>query len=194
MAPSAVEQPPPLSLTPRFVDDTSTSAQPHPNEWYRNLNSNGYKIKEEPLYTPRPLRMIIIGAGAAGLEIAYKAERQLSNITFQIYEKNSDVGGTWLENRYPGCTCDIPSHSYQWSFWRNPNWSSYYAGAGEIWKYLKDFATSHDLERHIEFEHKVQEARWDEEKGVWEVRIQRPNGEVFVDKAEILASCHGVLK
>jgi cation diffusion facilitator CzcD-associated flavoprotein CzcO len=137
--------------------------------------------------------MIIIGAGAAGLQIAYKAERQLSNVSFTIYEKNDDVGGTWLENRYPGCTCDIPSHSYQWSFWRNPGWSSYYAGAPEIWRYLKDFAVTFGLERYVQLRHEVREAKWVEEDGVWEVEIKRPDGSVFVDKAEMLVCCNGVL-
>src|SRR6202000_417487 len=98
-----------------------------------------------------------------GLQIAYKALRQLPNVTFVIYEKNADVGGTWLENRYPGCTCDIPSHSYQFSFWRKSNWKSYYSGAEEIWQYLKDFAVKNDLEKFVHFEHRIEQARWDEE-------------------------------
>jgi hypothetical protein len=82
----------------------------HENEWY-NQDFDGYRVTEEPLYTKRHIRMVCVGAGAAGLQIAYKAERLLQNVELQIYEKNHDIGGTWLENRYPGCTCDIPSHS-----------------------------------------------------------------------------------
>ena len=189
----ATEHPPSLSLKPQFLQSDANTKETHENEWYRQ-SFDGYTVREQPLYTKRPLRMIVIGAGAAGLEIAYKAERQLENVSVQIYEKNNDVGGTWLENRYPGCTCDIPSHSYQWSFWRNPRWSAYYSGAQEIWQYLKDFAVEHDLEKYVAFKHRVQEAKWDEAEGVWEVTIQKPNGESFVDKGEILASCHGVLK
>jgi cation diffusion facilitator CzcD-associated flavoprotein CzcO len=192
MAPSAVEQPPPLSFRPERINDDSTTKS-HDNEWYRQ-NQTDYRILEQPLYTKRPLRMIIIGAGAAGLQIAYKAERQLSSVTFQIYEKNHDVGGTWLENRYPGCTCDIPSHSYQWSFWRNPNWSSYYASAPEIWQYLKDFAVHFGLEKYVKLNHKVLEAKWNQGEGVWEVKVQGPHGNVFVDRGDILACCNGVLK
>lgn len=69
------------------------------------------RVNEQPAYTKRTIKMIIVGAGATGLQIAYKAERLLENIEVVVYEKNNDVGGTWLENRYPGCTCDIPSHS-----------------------------------------------------------------------------------
>ena len=82
----------------------------HENEWY-NQDFDGYRIEEHPIFEKRPIRMICVGAGAAGLQVAYKAERMLQNVELQIYEKNHDVGGTWLENRYPGCTCDIPSHS-----------------------------------------------------------------------------------
>jgi hypothetical protein len=82
----------------------------HENEWY-NQDFDGYRIEEHPIFEKRPIRMICVGAGAAGLQVAYKAEKVLKNVKLQIYEKNHDVGGTWLENRYPGCTCDIPSHS-----------------------------------------------------------------------------------
>lgn len=83
---------------------------PHQNEWYRQ-EFGDYAISEQPIYTKRSIRVICVGAGATGLQLAYKAERLLENVTLQIYEKNNDIGGTWLENRYPGCACDIPSHS-----------------------------------------------------------------------------------
>ena len=65
----------------------------HENGWY-NQDFDGYRVSEHPLYECRPIRMICVGAGAAGLQIAYKAERVLKNVQLQIYEKNSDVGGT----------------------------------------------------------------------------------------------------
>jgi hypothetical protein len=86
------------------------STAPHENDWY-NQDFDGYRITEQPLFERRPIRLVCVGAGAAGLQIAYKAERLLKDVKLQIYEKNHDIGGTWLENRYPGCTCDIPSHS-----------------------------------------------------------------------------------
>jgi NADPH-dependent 2,4-dienoyl-CoA reductase/sulfur reductase-like enzyme len=91
-------------------DSIPDSSEPHENSWY-NQDFEGYRIKEQPLFQRRPLRLVCVGAGAAGLQIAYKAERLLKDVELKIYEKNADIGGTWLENRYPGCTCDIPSHS-----------------------------------------------------------------------------------
>ena len=192
MSPGILVQPPPLSLKPQPTEEPPVP-ELHENEWYRQ-SFEGYKVEEQLLHTKRPLRVIIVGAGAAGLQIAYKAERQLENVSWVIYEKNTDVGGTWLENRYPGCTCDIPSHSYQFSFYRNPNWSSYYSKSEEIWKYFKDFAIENNLEKYVRFKHEVEEARWIEADGVWEVTIQRPDGTTFTDRGEILASASGVLK
>jgi hypothetical protein len=91
-------------------DVSGPNHRPHENEWYRHYTGD-YAISEVPIYSKRQIRMVCVGAGATGLQLAYKAERLLEKVTLQIYEKNSDVGGTWLENRYPGCTCDIPSHS-----------------------------------------------------------------------------------
>ena len=79
----------------------------HENTWY-NQDFDGYRITEDPLHTKRQLRVVCVGAGAAGLQIAYKAERLLENIDLQIYEKNGDIGGTWLENRYPAAHATSP--------------------------------------------------------------------------------------
>ncbi|KFY41588.1 hypothetical protein V495_04857 [Pseudogymnoascus sp. VKM F-4514 (FW-929)] len=164
----------------------------HENSWY-NQDFDGYRITEEPIFTKKQLRIVCVGAGAAGLQIAYKAERLLENIDLQIYEKNSDIGGTWLENRYPGCTCDIPSHSYQFTWARNPNWSSYYASSEEIWQYFKDVATKYDLEKYVQFKTTVETATWDEKAGRWNIKLLSPEGQVVDDWCDILISASGVL-
>ncbi len=53
---------------------------------------------------------------------AYHIQKMLKNVDHVMYEKNADIGGTWLENRYPGCACDIPSHAYTYPFALNPDW------------------------------------------------------------------------
>lgn len=70
-------------------------------------NNVSYKVSEQPLGTIKPVRIITIGAGASGINMAYQAMRHLKNVEHIVYEKNEDVGGTWFENRYPGCKCDI---------------------------------------------------------------------------------------
>ncbi len=96
-----------------------------------NVKANGptnghlddYHVLPLPGFKKRRLRLICIGAGLAGIAAAYKYQKDLENVDFTIYEKNEEVGGTWYENRYPGCACDIPAHAYTYSWEGNPNWS-----------------------------------------------------------------------
>lgn len=69
--------------------------------------NTGYTVTQEPLGTIKPLRIVCIGAGASGINMAYQAKHYLKNVELVVYEKNADIGGTWYENRYPGCKCDI---------------------------------------------------------------------------------------
>jgi cation diffusion facilitator CzcD-associated flavoprotein CzcO len=69
-----------------------------------------------PLGARRRLRVACMGAGFSGVYMSILAEKVLHEIDLVIYEKNSDLGGTWFENRYPGCACDIPAHNYTYSF------------------------------------------------------------------------------
>lgn len=94
-------------LTARFVREDGT--------WdYSKPGSTGYNVPDIVLDDPstRPVKVLTIGAGFSGILLAYHIQKQCENVEFKIYEKNHDIGGTWLENRYPGCGCDIPSHAY----------------------------------------------------------------------------------
>ncbi|CZT08171.1 hypothetical protein WAI453_002217 [Rhynchosporium graminicola] len=174
---------------PSAIPDRSIA---HENPWY-NQDFDGFRVSEQPLFQRRPIRVVCVGAGATGLQIAYKAERLLKDVTLQIYEKNHDIGGVWLENRYPGCACDIPSHSYQFSWHRNPNWSNFYSGAEEIWRYFKDVATTYDLEKYVKFNTAVEKAVWQEEEGVWKITLVSSDGTRFEDTCEILVNGSGIL-
>lgn len=96
--------------------------------------------------------------------------------------------------RYPGCACDIPSASYQFTWARNPNWSQYYSESPEIWQYFKEVAVNNDLLKYMKFEHRVTAAYWDEDRGKWDVHVQGPNGDEFVDTCDVLINGGGVLK
>lgn len=187
--------PEPRIMTISAVPDTGAippSGALHENTWY-NRDFNGYRISEHPLFEKRRLRVVCVGAGASGLQFAYKAERLLENVDLQIYEKNSDIGGTWLENRYPGCTCDIPSHSYQFTWARNPSWSSFYSGSEEIWQYMKDIAVKYELEKYVQLDTAVQSAEWDEESGHWNLKLSSPDGCANDDWCDILISASGIV-
>lgn len=64
-------------------------------------------ISERPIDEARPLKVIYIGAGISGITAAILFPKYVPNIELVIYEKNADIGGTWFENRYPGCACDV---------------------------------------------------------------------------------------
>lgn len=67
-----------------------------------------FTCKDEPIENQRPLKVRVIGAGFAGVYLGIRMPQRLRNVDLKIYEKNEGVGGTWWENRYPGCACDIP--------------------------------------------------------------------------------------
>jgi cation diffusion facilitator CzcD-associated flavoprotein CzcO len=67
-----------------------------------------FTLKDEPIENLRPLKIRVIGAGYSGIYLGIRIPQRLRNVDFQIYEKNDGIGGTWWENRYPGCACDIP--------------------------------------------------------------------------------------
>lgn len=81
----------------------------------RNEN---YVIPDVVMHAPtvRKIRILSIGCGVSGIMNAYYIQKELENVEHVMYDKNHDIGGTWLENRYPGCACDIPSHAYTLPF------------------------------------------------------------------------------
>lgn len=88
---------------------------------------------------------------------------------FLVIEKSDDVGGTWYENRYPGCACDVPSHLYSFSFERNPDWSRMFASQPEIYQYLKSCVKRYGLAPYIRCNTRFREAAWDEAAGLWRI-------------------------
>src|ERR671932_1727613 len=104
---------------------------------------------------PSHARVAIVGAGFSGLCMAIRLRREGID-DFVVLERADDVGGTWRDNTYPGCQCDIPSHLYSFSFALNPDWSRTYSKQAEIQAYLRDCAERYDVMRHIRFGTDVQ--------------------------------------
>ncbi|KAH6988179.1 putative monooxygenase [Ilyonectria sp. MPI-CAGE-AT-0026] len=153
-----------------------------------------YVIEEHPINEPRPLRIVVVGAGASGLCFAHASQKHLRNVEVVLYEKNPSIGGTWYENKYPGIGCDIPSHNYQFSWNPNPDWSQFFAGGAEILKYFQDTATRFDLNKYIKLKHKVTGAVWDEDKGKWTVTVEnQETGKAFKDYGHFLINGSGFL-
>jgi cation diffusion facilitator CzcD-associated flavoprotein CzcO len=129
----------------------------------------------------------ILGSGFAGLGLAIRLKQEGID-DFVVLERADDVGGTWRDNTYPGCQCDIPSHLYSFSFAPNPNWSRLFPPQPEIWDYLRDCAERFGVRPHIRFEHDVTGAAWDEQQGLW--RVETSQGEIT---ARVVVSGQGGL-
>ena len=119
-------------------------------------------------------RVVVIGAGFGGLCAAIRL-KQLG-IPFELLEKNADVGGTWLENTYPGCAVDTPNHFYSYSFQVNNDWSRHFSRRDEILAYIREVVRVHGLREHIRFGVEVTEAAVDPATGHWTVHWKDGQG------------------
>jgi len=99
--------------------------------------------------------------------------KQSGREDFVILERASDLGGTWRDNTYPGCQCDVESNLYSYSFAPSPTWSRTYAPQAEIWEYLRACAERFGLGEHIRYQHEVQSAAWDESAARWRIETTR---------------------
>jgi cation diffusion facilitator CzcD-associated flavoprotein CzcO len=122
-------------------------------------------------YTPH-LRVAIVGAGFSGLGLAIQLKRHGIN-DFVVIERASDIGGTWRDNSYPGCACDVPSHLYSFAFAPNPDWSRAYSPQTEIQAYLRDCAVRFGIIPHIRFGEEVLDAEWNERAQRWVITTTR---------------------
>jgi cation diffusion facilitator CzcD-associated flavoprotein CzcO len=153
-----------------------------------------FNISEQPVGKQRHVRAIVIGAGVSGIAFTYLARKNMTHFDFTIYEKNEDVGGTWFEARYPGCACDIPSHSYTYSWTGNPDWSRLYVGRDEIFHFYKGLAEQYGVPERTKFRHMVVGARWLVNEDKWEVEVENlDTKETFKDKADVLFNLGGIL-
>lgn len=116
---------------------------------------------------------VVIGAGFSGLYMLYRL-RDVLGLSVHVYERSSDVGGTWNLNRYPGARCDSESHVYCYSFspelLRDWQWSRRYPEQRELLSYFRHVADRFDLRRDISFETNVEAAHYDEASNRWAVR------------------------
>jgi len=129
------------------------------------------------------------GFGGIGMGIALK---QAGYDDFIILDKEDDLGGTWRDNQYPGCACDVPSPLYSYSFELNPDWSRLFAPQREIWAYLRGCARKYGLEAHIRYGSVVEQMQWDEDERRWDVQTVE-HGELGSWRPRAVVSAAGAL-
>ncbi|NEB95439.1 flavin-containing monooxygenase [Streptomyces bauhiniae] len=124
------------------------------------------------------VRVAVIGSGFGGLGAAVRLRRE--GITdFVVLERAGSVGGTWRDNSYPGCACDVPSHLYSFSFAPNPDWPRTFSGQEHIRAYLERVADDLDLRRHLRFDSEVKLMTWDADELRW--HIETASGSLTAD-------------
>ena len=165
-----------------------------PPEYVRLVREEmGFADRDASWTDARPhdldLDVVIAGAGVAGLCLAAKLDAL--GIPFTIVEKNADVGGTWFENRYPGCGVDTPNHFYSYSFAPNPGWRHYFSPRDELQAYVEDCATAFGVRDRIRFRTELLSARWDGRACRWDLTVRTPEGTEVLLRARVFVSATG---
>lgn len=118
--------------------------------------------------------VVVIGAGMSGLLAGIRLGQ--AGIPYTIVEKNAGAGGTWWENRYPGCRVDVGNHFYCYSFAPDDHWTEFFAQQPELQAYFDHCMHRYDVESHVRFGTEVMRARWDDEEARWTVETRGADG------------------
>lgn len=121
-----------------------------------------------------PFTVAIIGAGMSGILAGIRLKQ--AGVPFVILEKNHDVGGTWLENTYPGARVDVSNAFYSYSFAQKTDWPKHYSTQDVLLDYFRDVAGEYGIHEHVRFNTEVLEAAFDEASGSWRLQVRRANG------------------
>lgn len=159
------------------------------------LEQGGFQRSQPtlPRTTPIPATttVAIVGAGLAGMITALAAAD--AGVAFQIYDRNDEVGGTWLTTTYPGIGVDTPSSYYSLSRDVNPEWTSYYPQGGEYQAYLVSLADKYGLRAHTRFGTEVEALWWDEGNSSWQIHAVDRDGNRSVSHARVVVTAAGYL-
>ncbi|CAK3903048.1 FAD NAD(P)-binding domain-containing [Lecanosticta acicola] len=145
----------------------------HDNEPWVYPHPTDFKISEHHIDDTKALKVAVVGTGLAGITAGSLLPAKVPGLQLTIFEKNSNVGGTWFENVYPGVRCDIPAHVYQSTFSPNTQWTEEYAQGSEILAYWQSVARKYDVYSITKFQTKVTGAHWDDQRAQWRLVTQK---------------------
>ena len=174
--------PPPVELVKEMVDfivgrELDASYGDFLMSELKVFDEDPYRVPfdDVPEDLRRDFHVVVVGAGMSGILTAIKLKQ--AGISYTVVDKNSDVGGTWFENRYPGCRVDSPNHTYSYSFAPN-DWPQHFSRQGVLLDYFDRIATEFGIRDNIRLSTEVIEARYQETPhGRWHVKVRGPDGE-----------------
>ncbi len=146
-------------------------------------------LDHEPYDLPQGFKVLIVGAGVSGLCAAINL--QMAGVPFEVIERNSTVGGVWLENRYPGAGVDTPNHLYSFSF-ASYDWEKYFCLRDELWGYLEHVCEEFAIRDRIRFDTSVERAEYMADRQMWRVRVVTSDGSVETLEANVVISAAGL--
>jgi len=135
-------------------------------------------------------RILVIGAGMSGIAAAIRLIEAGHEVV--IVERNASVGGTWFENKYPGCRVDVPNHFYSYSFLPNHGWRKYFAPQPDLLAYFKDAAEVCGVDKFIRLSTEVTGASWLDEDSLWEAELRCPDGRIERLRVNAIISAVGL--
>ena len=136
------------------------------------------------IHPERKFTVAIIGAGMSGILAAYRLKQ--AGVDFVLFEKNDAIGGTWLENTYPGCRVDVSNHVYCYSFMQKHDWPHFHSTQSVLLQYFNDCADLFGIRENIRFKTEVSSVVWNEEFSNWDL-------EIFSDDGEQVFTCESVI-
>ena len=126
----------------------------------------------------------VIGAGMSGILAAHRLKQ--AGIDCVVLDKNDDVGGTWLENTYPGCRVDVFNHVYSYSGEQRPDWPEYHSSQPVLLDYFRDCARRWGIGDRIRFGSRVESLTWDDQARRWNLRVRKATGDGAGDATEAI--------
>ena len=141
--------------------------------------------------TGADIRVAVIGSGFAGITAAHRLKQ--AGLNFTVFEKNSEVGGVWWENTYPGCRLDTPNFAYSLSFAQKQDWRQHFSQQPDILKYLLDVVDFSGIRPHIRCNAEVQSMTFNEAAATWRVTSRSEAGKVIEEDFHFVITAMGLL-
>lgn len=161
----------------------------HELSLHEDVGAPGWNVSDFP--AAAGLRVAVIGSGFAGITAAYRLKQ--AGLDFTVFEKNSEVGGVWWENTYPGCRLDTPNFAYSLSFAQKQDWPQQFSEQPEILRYILDVVERAGIRSHLRLETEVESMTFDESDACWVVRSRHRSGTVSEEKFNFVITAMGLL-